>query len=146
MCWQSIFMHHVYFENVSHITFKWYKYIYIYIIFIYWWNYHPMNLISFHFVMKVLLHMQRICWEVLKIAINYEYTFCYSNLHQIFSNFVWTLMYLKRSGPFNHTNIFLYVYIEAVLHDWLKWFQMCLMTKIIHNLLSWLKEKLYIWL
>jgi hypothetical protein len=44
----------------------------------------------------------------------------------------------------NHTKIFLHVYIETFLHDWLKWFQMCLMIKIIHNLSSWLKEKLYI--
>ncbi len=44
----------------------------------------------------------------------------------------------------NHSKIFLHAFIETFLHDWLKWFQTCLMTEIIHNLLSWLREKLYI--
>jgi hypothetical protein len=59
----QIFMYPIYFENVSHMTFKWYKY------------------------------------------------------------------------------NFLHACIETSLHDWLKWFQTCLMTKIVHNLSSWLKNK-----
>jgi hypothetical protein len=43
-------------------------------------------------------------------------------------------------GPVsNHLKIFLHACIETFLHDWLKWFQTCLMTKIVHNLSSWLK-------
>jgi hypothetical protein len=44
----------------------------------------------------------------------------------------------------NHSKIILHAFIETFLHDWLKSFQMCLMTKIVHNLSSWLKEQLYI--
>ncbi len=39
----------------------------------------------------------------------------------------------------NHLKIFLHICIETFLHDRLKWFQTCLMTKIVHNLSSWLK-------
>jgi hypothetical protein len=44
----------------------------------------------------------------------------------------------------NHLKIFLHACIENFLHDWVKWFQTCLMTKIVHNLSTWLKKKLYI--
>jgi hypothetical protein len=71
----QIFMHPIYFENESHITFKWYKYNIFCIMFIYSWSCHPMNLRSFHYVMKVLLHMQRTCWQVLKTTIKYECAF-----------------------------------------------------------------------
>ncbi len=40
----------------------------------------------------------------------------------------------------NHLKIFLHDCIETFLHDWLKWFQTCLMIKIVHNLSSWLKK------
>jgi hypothetical protein len=40
----------------------------------------------------------------------------------------------------NHSKMFLHAYIETFLHDWLKRFQTCLMTKIVHNLSSWLKR------
>jgi hypothetical protein len=68
--------------------------------------------------------------------------FCYSNHHQMLSNFVWPLIYFIKSGPCvqSFKNIFLHACIETFLHDWLKWFQMCLMTKIVHNLSSWLKK------
>jgi hypothetical protein len=135
-------MYHVYFENISHITFKWYKYTIFYIMFIYSWSYHPMNLKYFHYVMKVLLHMQRTCWHVLENNHKICTFFCYSNLYQMLSNFVWALIYLQKVGHVcNHSKIFLHVYIETFLHDWLKWFQMSLMTKIVHNLSSWLKKK-----
>jgi len=55
---------------------KWYKYTIFYIMFIYSWSYHPMNLKSFHCVMKVFLNMQRTCWHVPKTSIKYERAFC----------------------------------------------------------------------
>jgi hypothetical protein len=98
-CWQSIFyVPCLLWKNITcNMTMIW-IYIYIYNL-IYSWNYHPMNLKSFHCVMKVLLHMQRICWQVQKIAIKYECAFCYWNLHQMLWNFVWALIYFTRSGP-----------------------------------------------
>jgi hypothetical protein len=130
-------MYHIGDLNYINICFK--------IMFIYSWSYHPMNLKSFHCVTKVLLHMQRSCWHVLQIVIKYECTFCYSNLHQMLSNFVWALIYFTKRGPCVQPfkNIFTCLYLK--LFTWLvKMVKMCLMTKIVHNLSSWLKEKLYI--
>jgi hypothetical protein len=89
-----------------------------------------MNLKSFHCVMKVLLHMQRTCWHVLKIIIKYEHVFLLFKPSQ------------EVSHVSNHTKVFLHACIETFLHNWLKWFQTCSMTKIVHNLSSWLKKKL----
>ncbi len=40
----------------------------------------------------------------------------------------------------NHSKIILHACIETFLHDYLKWFQTCLMIKIVHNLSSWPKK------
>jgi len=118
----QFFMHPIYFENESHITFKWYKYTICCIMFIYSWNCHLINLKSIHCVMKVLLHMQRTCWQVLKTTIKYERVLY----------FVWALIYFTRSGPCvqSFKNIFICLY--GNLFTWLvKMVSMCLMTKIV---------------
>jgi len=125
----KFFMHPDYFENVSHITFKWYKYTIFCITFIYSWSYRRMDLKSFHCVIKVLLHMQRTCWQVLKTTIKYEHVFFLFKPSPNAFKFC-----MKMGHVSNHSKIFLHAYMEIFLHDWLKWFQMCLMTKIVHNL------------
>jgi hypothetical protein len=95
----QVFMYPTYFEHVSHITYKWYKYNIFNIMFICSWIFHPMDMKSFHCVVKMLLHMQKTCWHVLKTTIKYERAFVYSNLYQMFTNFIWTWIYFIKSGP-----------------------------------------------
>jgi len=140
-------MYLVYFENVSHITFKWYKYNIFYIMFIYSWIYHPMNLKSFfHCIVKVLLHMQ-IKDLLIGAKNNHKIWTCFLLFKPSPNAFKFCMIFTtqEKGHVSNRLKIFLHAFIETFLHDWLKWFQTCLMTKIVHNVSSWLKEKLYIW-
>jgi hypothetical protein len=143
--YHQFFMYHVYFDNVSHITLKWYKYNIFYIMFIYSWIYHPMNLKSFHCIVKVLLHLQSTC--LIGAKNNHKIWTCFLLFKPSPNAFKFCMSFntQEEGHVSNHSKIILHAFIETFLHDWLKWFQMCLMTKIVHNLSSWLKEKLYIW-
>ncbi len=105
------FMYPVYFENVWHIIlnniiFK--KKLCSFII-----SYHPVNLKSFHCVMKVHLHMQRISWQVLKTKIKYEcLLFKLSpNAFKFCMNF--NILHKKWV-----TCLIIHACIETFLHDW----------------------------
>jgi hypothetical protein len=54
-----------------------------------------MNLESFQYVIKVLCHTQNVDMVLLR-TLKFERAFCYSNVHQMFSNLLWALIYFIR--------------------------------------------------
>jgi hypothetical protein len=53
----------------------------------------PMNLESFHYVIRVLIIHKALVNNILLKILKFEHVFCYSNLHQMFTNLLWALIY-----------------------------------------------------
>jgi hypothetical protein len=61
------------------------------ILFVCLWSWNPMNLESFHYVIKILCHTQSV-----ERILKFERVFYYSNIRQMLSNLLWALIYFIR--------------------------------------------------
>jgi len=104
------------------------------------WNCTPMNLESFHYVIKVLCHTQNTCWQGpfkdFKIWMCFLLLKPSSNVLKFFMGFnilhkKGKMFFFKNAHVLNPFNICCWF-----------WFQTSLMVKKVQNLSSWLKKKL----